>query len=773
MRRVVMQYLASVAVILGVVLVCSLGTSSAQSASDIVLYAAEAPLRSGWTVVADSTAAGGSRLANPNFGVPKVPDASSSPINYFEMSFSAQSGTAYRLWIRGNAANSDWANDSVFAQFSGSTDAGGSPIYRIGTTSATCINLEDCSGCGLSGWGWQDNGWGVGVMGPMIYFSSTGSQTIRIQVREDGLSIDQIVLSPSTYLSASPGSLRNDTTILQKSSAPPPAPPPPSGGSNIVIWATDVPIGNIFGNWSRVSDSSAAGQSALRNTNLGSPKLVNPYANPATYFDVSFSAQSGIPYRLWMRSKAQDNSPYNDSWFVQFSGSVDAAGAATNRIGTTSGTVINLEDCSGCGLSGWGWQDNGWGIGVMGPLIYFQSTGVQTLRVQPREDGMLIDQILLSPQQYFNSAPGALRNDSVILPSTIGTAPPPSNQPPQVSITANPTSGYAPLAVSFTSNASDPDGYITSYNWVFGDGNTSTQPNPGNWYNSAGTYTARLTVTDNMGATASVTRVITVSTPPPPGSGTLKVLSWNASFGKGTDNLYNPDRTATWIANINPDLAALCEVPSDLALILKDLVSQKTGRTWYSYHVPKYSGTSEGNMILSKYPLNSTSSRFLSYQRSVAQANVTIGGRTINFFATHLDPDSSSARAAQVNELISWAAGFSESRVICGDFNAGPDTWEMGGMMGPYFDYWQVAMGAGVATAYPDNPVYMHTRTRRGRIDYVFYSKNTSNLVLRSAQVPDSRDLSNTNVQVFLGTLDDRGVRPSDHNHVVVTFDIR
>jgi len=488
---------------------------------------------------------------------------------------------------------------------------------------------------------------------------------------------------------------------------------------------------------------------------------------------MTFTAQAGTPYRLWMRSKAAGNSPYNDSVFAQFSGSVDANGAATYQIGTTQGTTINLEDDLGTGLSGWGWQDNGWGVGVMGPLIYFQTTGLQTIRIQPREDGVSIDQIVLSPQTYLNSSPGALKNDGVILPSTITTAPPPpANQAPQVTIGASATSGTAPLSVNFTSNATDADAYIASYTWAFGDGHTSTLPNPSNLYSSAGTYTARLTVTDNVGATASVTLVITAVTPPVT-STTLKVLSWNTDFSKGTDNIYNPDRTATWISNINPDIAALCEVPSDVGQVLLSLVIQKTGRTWYAFHVPKYIGTTEGNLILSKYPFTSTSSRFLSYQRSVAQAGITVGGRNINFFATHLDPDSSGARATQVAELTSWAAGFAESRIICGDFNAGPDTSEVTGMMSLYFDYWQTAMNLGVATSYPDNPVYMQTRTRRGRIDYVWYSMGATALSLRSAQIPDSRDLSNTAVVVFLGTLDDKGVRPSDHNQVVVTFDVR
>src|SRR6185369_14318273 len=212
-----------------------------------------------------------------------------------------------------------------------------------------------------------------------------------------------------------------------------------------------------------------------------------------------------------------------------------------------------LEDDLNRGLAGWGWQDNGWGAGVFGPLIYFQSTGAQTIRIQAREDGLSIDQVVLSPDTYLNASPGALKNDTTILPSTMeGTPPPPANQPPQVTISATPTSGTLPLSVSFTSNAVDPDGYIASYGWTFGDGHTASTPNASNVYLGAGTYTARLTVTDNSGATASVTQVITVQNAPS-GSVPVRVMTWNGQFGQGTDNIYNPDRQATWITNINPD----------------------------------------------------------------------------------------------------------------------------------------------------------------------------------------------------------------------------
>jgi phosphatidylinositol-3-phosphatase len=198
------------------------------AAGDVVLWAGEAPVKVGaWSTVADASAAGGSRIANPDAGAPKRATALASPSDYFEMTFNAQAGVDYRLWIRGKALNDFWGNDSVFIQFSDSVNSSGSPVFRIGTTAATEMNLEDCSGCGVQGWGWQDNGWGIGVFGPLIRFQNSGTHTLRIQVREDGLSIDQIVLSAQTYLNSAPGPLKNDSTILPKSSGGSPPPPPP------------------------------------------------------------------------------------------------------------------------------------------------------------------------------------------------------------------------------------------------------------------------------------------------------------------------------------------------------------------------------------------------------------------------------------------------------------------------------------------------------------------------------------------------------------------
>ncbi|MDZ4862486.1 MAG: PKD domain-containing protein [Gemmatimonadota bacterium] len=75
-----------------------------------------------------------------------------------------------------------------------------------------------------------------------------------------------------------------------------------------------------------------------------------------------------------------------------------------------------------------------------------------------------------------------------------------------------PYSGAAGATISFSSTGStDPDGTISSYQWSFGDGTTSTQANPSKSYSAAGNFTATLTVTDNGGATGTDQATVTIT----------------------------------------------------------------------------------------------------------------------------------------------------------------------------------------------------------------------------------------------------------------------
>ena len=83
--------------------------------------------------------------------------------------------------------------------------------------------------------------------------------------------------------------------------------------------------------------------------------------------------------------------------------------------------------------------------------------------------------------------------------------------PPAASFAAIPTSGPAPLTVSFTDTSS---GSITGWAWTFGDGNTSSIQNPSNSYGTSGAYTVQEIVSGPGGmATDTVTSLISVYDP--------------------------------------------------------------------------------------------------------------------------------------------------------------------------------------------------------------------------------------------------------------------
>jgi PKD repeat protein len=79
---------------------------------------------------------------------------------------------------------------------------------------------------------------------------------------------------------------------------------------------------------------------------------------------------------------------------------------------------------------------------------------------------------------------------------------------------ANFTYSIDGLTVTFTDLSYDPDGYIASWLWDFGDGTTSTTQNPVHTYAVDGTYTVSLTVTDNEGASSTKTVMVLVGTAP-------------------------------------------------------------------------------------------------------------------------------------------------------------------------------------------------------------------------------------------------------------------
>ncbi len=85
-------------------------------------------------------------------------------------------------------------------------------------------------------------------------------------------------------------------------------------------------------------------------------------------------------------------------------------------------------------------------------------------------------------------------------------APPGGNEPPDPAFT---DTHLGDREVEFDAGvSSDPDGSITSYEWDFGDGNTSTGVTVTNTYPTNGTYDVSLTVTDDNGTSSTLTKSV-------------------------------------------------------------------------------------------------------------------------------------------------------------------------------------------------------------------------------------------------------------------------
>jgi endonuclease/exonuclease/phosphatase family metal-dependent hydrolase len=297
------------------------------------------------------------------------------------------------------------------------------------------------------------------------------------------------------------------------------------------------------------------------------------------------------------------------------------------------------------------------------------------------------------------------------------------------------------------------------------DGGASSKDSYKEYYSDeAGDPSVRPLLTVTYGATTTPPTV----TPPPTTATQLRVLQWNTHHGGyGTDGRYDPDRLATWIVKMKPDIIMLNEIEKntywgseDQPSRYKALVESKTGRTWYWMFAQEWGdwyANGKGHLVLSKYPIASIDRVAISYDRVIGDAAIVVNGRTLSLVVTHLDPDSSTRRLVQAQEVTAWALAHPENRILTGDMNAWPDQSSIAEFNKSYNDSWTVATSKGTAYQYSD--LAPDGATKKGRIDYIFSSKNASNLVVLSSQVYDTRDSS--------------GYMPSDHRPVVTTFEVR
>jgi len=181
-----------------------------------------------------------------------------------------------------------------------------------------------------------------------------------------------------------------------------------AGGSNptpaantmeaeIVVYASDLPQSALF-ELDFIDDTASPGGVSIGLPNNGDELDPPPEDDPHVTFTAS--VQNGIPYRCWIHMEVgtpKGRSQANVIW-VQFSNAVDAANQEVFKPGSSS-----YLTAQGPTHADWTWV--GCNLEDSDALIYFQSTGEVTARLQAGAEGVAFDQFILSSARFLDASP--------------------------------------------------------------------------------------------------------------------------------------------------------------------------------------------------------------------------------------------------------------------------------------------------------------------------------------------------------------------------------
>lgn len=150
-----------------------------------------------------------------------------------------------------------------------------------------------------------------------------------------------------------------------------------------------------------------------------------------------------------------------------------------------------------------------WSLDRLGP----EETYTVTVGVSSTQKGNWTINRVSSSVEYTNILGQRVRLPIPLLPLTVANAPPIAKFEFNPDLLIPDRERWQPVVgetIVFSNQSSDPDGYLVSSLWEFGDGTTSSEQNPIKRYDQPGTYTVRLTVTDDTGTTASAETTVNV-----------------------------------------------------------------------------------------------------------------------------------------------------------------------------------------------------------------------------------------------------------------------
>jgi len=230
----------------------------------------------------------------------------------------------------------------------------------------------------------------------------------------------------------------------------------------------------------------------------------------------------------------------------------------------------------------------------------------------------------------------------------------------------------------------------------------------------------------------------------------LRVLCYNIHIGIGMDKKLDLERTAKLIRELKPDLVALQEVDRNAERTAKQdqpaLLEELTGlNAVYGKTLNHSSGGEYGLAILSRLPVKESKMTLLPLQegyepRGLLEAEIELWDKQmIRFACTHLCHISDERRMQQTKRMNELLEQNSELTILCGDFNALPES----GPIKTLLEQW--------ADATDRTPTFSSTDPKI-KIDYVFY-RPQNQLKVKEMKVIDDK-------------------MTSDHLPVLVVFEI-
>jgi endonuclease/exonuclease/phosphatase family metal-dependent hydrolase len=188
-----------------------------------------------------------------------------------------------------------------------------------------------------------------------------------------------------------------------------------------------------------------------------------------------------------------------------------------------------------------------------------------------------------------------------------------------------------------------------------------------------------------------------------------------------------------WINEIQPDLVALQEVVvRRIGMRQTSWIAKRTGMAATFGPTKPIRGGQFGNAVLSRLPVRSSRCRALTdawsgnEPRAIVTVDVDAYGRRVFFSSTHLSwqMDENWIREQQVRDIagVIRAQPADALTIVCGDFNATPDSPEIGFVRGlDFLDAYQAANpGERGHTWSNTNPFAAAEQLPDRRIDYVF-----------------------------------------------------